>query len=159
MDDLLRKLLFEQRPSWLLISLTLAVGIIFVTFGNVDRLFWKATSNGATLPGLVIDVRSYRHPDTSLATYVPKVAFRDHSGVVRIRETARSSIHYDFKQDQPVLVAWNAAEDTVAIDLPFRRERITSLVMWLFSATGLTAWIGGIWLLIQRIRLRAQPSL
>ena len=141
----------RSAPHWGRITVFLLVGIVFVGFGNADRVFWKLTSHGAQLPGLVVDVRSYRLPEQTHLTFVPKVAFRDPSGQVRILETRTGSAYYDFEIDQPVRVLWRDNSETIAIDLPFQRRIATSVVLTLFSAIGLVAWCWGIWLIMRRI--------
>jgi len=141
----LYRVLFFAPPTWGAISLMLAMGVSLVAFGNLDRVFWTLTSNGAQVPGLVLDVRSYRQPETSFQTYVPRVAFRDPTGKIRIMETARGSVHYNLLPEQTVLVAWEPGAETVAIDVPFRRETATSVIMSLVTALGLTFWLGGVW--------------
>lgn len=143
--------LASGAPQWGLITLVLAIGIVFVGFGNADRIFWRMTSHGAKLPGLVTEVRSYYQPDATYATYVPKIAFRDPAGQVRIMETRRGSVHYDFAKDQPVMVLWRENSDTIAVDLPFQRKLGTSIVMWLFTTVGCVTWSWGIWLIMRRI--------
>ena len=147
----LRRVLFLARPTWGAIAVMLAVGVSLVAFGNLDRVFWKMTAHGAQEPGIVLDVRSYRLPETGYQTYVPRVAFRDPAGKIRIMETQRGSVHYDLLPEQAVLVAWEPGAETVAIDVPFRRETATSVIMSLVTALGLTFWLGGIWLLLRRI--------
>ena len=146
--------LFFAPPTWGVIAVMLALGVTLVAFGNLDRVFWKMTSQGGTLPGLVLDVRSYRAPELPYATYLPRVAFRDHEGTIRIMETRRSSVHYDLPAEQAVLVAWEPPQDTIAIDLPFQRQTATSVIMSLLTALGVTAWLGGIWLLLRRVLRR-----
>lgn len=143
--------LFFAPPSWGAVAVMLAVGVSLVAFGNLDRLFWKMTSNGATLAGIVLDVRSYRQPETGYQSYVPRVAFRDPDGKIRIMETQRGSVHYDLPPEHPVLVAWQPTKELVAIDVPFRRETVTPVIMSLVTALGLTFWLGGIWLLLRRV--------
>jgi len=126
----LRRVLFLARPTWGAIAVMLAVGVSLVAFGNLDRVFWKMTAHGAQEPGIVLDVRSYRLPETGYQTYVPRVAFRDPAGKIRIMETQRGSVHYDLLPEQAVLVAWELS---------------------LVTALGLTFWLGGIWLLLRRI--------
>lgn len=146
----------EYRPPWGVIGVLLAIGIVFTGFGNADRLFWRLTSHGAELPGIVVDNRAYRGPDQTYATYVPKVAFRDPAGQVRVMEVRRGSAHYDFEKDTPVRVLWRENSQTIAIDIPFERKLGTSIVLWLFTAIGMTCWLGAIWLLIRRIYLTAK---
>ncbi len=145
----------HHRPPWGVIAILLAIGVVFVGFGNADRLFWNWTSHGAKLPGLVVDVRSYRLPDNTYPTYVPKIAFRDPDGKIRVMETKRGSVHYDFEREQPVRVLWRENSETIAIDLPFQRKLGTSIVMWVFTAVGAASWLGGIWLIMRRIHLSA----
>lgn len=147
----LGRVLFFAPPTWGAISLMLALGVSMVAFGNLDRVFWTLTSNGAQVPGLVLDVRSYRQPETGYQSYVPRVAFRDPEGRIRIMETQRGSVHYNLLPEQAVLVAWEPGAETVAIDVPFRRETVTSVIMSLVTALGLTFWLGAIWLLLRRV--------
>ena len=121
----------HHRPPWGFIAVLLVLGVAFVSFGNADRIFWRITSHGAKLPGVVVDVRAYRQPENTYLTYVPKVAFRDPAGAIRIMETRNGSIHYDFENDQPVMVLWRKNSETIAIDLPFQRKLGTSIIMWL----------------------------
>jgi hypothetical protein len=143
--------LFFAPPTWGAIAVMLAVGVSLVAFGNLDRVFWRMTLSGASLPGLVLDVRSYRAPETDFETYVPRVAFRDLEGKIRIMETQRGSARYDLAPEQPVLVSWTPPQETVAIDVPFRRETVTTVIMSLFTALGVTSWLGGILLLLRRV--------
>ena len=152
------RLLFLAPPTWGAIALMLAMGVSLVAFGNLDRVFWKITAQGGTLPGLVLDVRSYRSPEMPHETYVPRVAFRDTDGNIRIMETQRGSVHYNLPAEQPVLVAWQPPQETVSIDVPFRRQAATSLIMSLFTALGLTIWLGGIWLLLRRVLRRGADA-
>ena len=150
-EAFIARVLFRAPPSWGAVAVMLAVGISLVAFGNLDRIFWRMTAQGATLSGLVVDVRAYRLPETDMLTYVPKVAFRDPGGAIRIMEAQRGSVHYDLPAEHPVLVAWQPPAQTVAIDVPFERTRATSMIMSLVTALGLTSWLGGIWLLIRRV--------
>lgn len=143
------------RPSWGVIATLLVLGIGLVGFGNGDRVLWKLTSHGATTPGVVLDVRSYRGPDDVFVTYVPKVAFRDDGGALRIMEVSEGSLRYALAPDQPVYVAWQRENGTIAIDVPFKRKFATSVVLSLLTAIGLTAWLYSIWLIGRRIRLNA----
>lgn len=141
----------SYRPTLGVITLLLAIGLVFVGFGNADRMFWRMTSTGATLPGLVVDVRSYRPPDASHIIHVPTVAFRDDGGKVRVMEPTKGASRLPFEVDQPVLV--KPVADGIAVDRPFRRTVATSLVMSLFTAVGIVAWLSGIWLVGRRIWL------
>lgn len=143
----------DHRPAWGVIALLLAMGVVFVGFGNADRVFWRMTAHGGTVPGLVVDVRSYRPPESAHALHVPTVAFRDDAGKIRVMEPARGARRLAFEVDQMVLVEWRAATQTIAVDLPFRRTLVTSIVMSLFTAIGVVAWGGGIWLIFRRARM------
>lgn len=148
---------FERTrlPSWGLIATLVVVGVSLVGFGNADRLFWRLTSQGAQLPGLVTEVRSYRLPDSPNLIYVPKVAFRDPKGHVRIMEPQSGSIRFGFEPEQAVLVDWDPTSETITIDLPLQRKPFTSVALWLLTAVGLASWARGIWLILRRIILKS----
>ncbi len=141
----------NDRPSWGAIALLLAAGVVFVGFGNADRLFWRLTSQGATLPGVVVEVRSYRPPEAKADLQVPKVVFRDRNGAIRVMEPTGRLSRYSFEVDQPVLVKQLGGADAIAVDVLFRRTLVTSVVMSLFTALGIAAWLSGIWMIVRRI--------
>lgn len=157
MRELLR-LITQGRPGWGAIMVLLAVGVGFVGFGNGDRLLWTLTSHGAETPGVVVDIRSYRGPEDSFVTYVPKVAFRDERGKVRLMEARGGSRHYDLRPDQPVYVMWQPDRSGVVIDVPFKRRFATSVILSFLTAIGTTAWLWGIWLLVRRIYASGEGS-
>ncbi|MCY4179295.1 MAG: hypothetical protein OXD48_03275 [Litoreibacter sp.] len=145
-------LLRGERPSWSLIAVMLAFGIALTGFGNADRILWRVTSHGAQMPGLVVDIRSYRLPDQVQEVRVPKVAFRDAAGKVRIMEPARGTWRGRVEVDQPVLVALRGR--SIVVDVPFQRRPLTDALLWALTGVGLTAWGRAIFLLIKRIAMR-----
>lgn len=140
-----------RNPSGATIGMIVAAGLALILVGNIDRLFWWVTSNGAQLPGLVIELRSYRPPGSDELLFRPKVAFRDPEGKVRILETAKSSPLYNIKVDQPVLVKWQPETGDVTIDLPLQRSRVTSIIGWLLTSYGFIAVLAGVWMAAQRL--------
>ncbi len=145
------KAAFEGRPSWSIISMVLLFGVGLVGFGNGDRLLWNLTSNGANLSGIVVDVRSYRRAEDTFVTFVPKVAFRNEDGAIYVREVSEGSRRFDLEVDQPVYVLWDKEKGTVAIDVPFKRQFMTSMILNLLTALGITAWVCGICLIGRRL--------
>ncbi len=146
-----------QKPSWALIAFCLVIGLVLVGFGNADRLLWRATAHGGDLPGVVVGLRSYRLPEEGGAlVHIPQVAFRDADGKLRIREVREGQVPVRLSPDQPVAVLWEPESKRIAIDMPFRRHPMTSIILSLLTALGITAWLCGIIYLVRRIRL---PSL
>lgn len=144
----------KTLPSWGLIGSLVVIGIVLVGFGNADRVFWRLTSQGAQMPGIVTEVRSYRPPDSAALTYVPKVAFRDDHEKLRILEPSDAPTHYPFKPNQRVLVDWRKDSETITVDLPLQRGPVTSTALWLLTAVGLSCWAWGSWLILRRIILK-----
>lgn len=152
MIDLIRSA-FRGFPSWSSVSIALCFGIAMIGFGNGDRLVWKLTSHGAELPGIVLDVRSYRGPDGAQPSYIPKIAFRDASGTVKVAEVSGAPLRYPLTPDAPVLVAWDEEAGSLQIDVPFKRHPLTTMISRFFTLAGVSAWLCAIWLIGRRIVL------
>ncbi|MEM9581946.1 MAG: hypothetical protein AAGA08_02420 [Pseudomonadota bacterium] len=142
----------QARPSWGTVSLVLLFGVAMVGFGNGDRVLWAVTSHGAQLPGVVLDVRSTRGAEDAAVSYIPKVAFRDPSGTVRVMEALTAPMPYRIATDAPVLVAWDSGSTELRIDVPFKRQPATSVILSLLTVLGVLSWLCGICLIGRRIR-------
>ena len=149
----LKRYLFGAPAPLSMIAVLLVFGVSCVGFGSADRLLHAALARGGTLEGIVLDVRSYTPAGASQLAYVPRVAFRDSGGQVRIREAFVSPLPFDIAADQPVHVLWDQGRDEIAVDLVIRRGTLTDWLMSGLTGLGLLAWSGAIWLLSRRIWL------
>ncbi len=136
----------RSPKSWGLIGIFFAIGVGFLFLGNIDRIIWSMTRDGAQVPGRVVDMHSRRtDPSDTFLTFIPRVTFTDPGGLEREMSVKRGSTHYDFRKGDRVTVLWRAENQTIAIDLPFKRHFATSIIMWVFTLVGAAALLASIW--------------
>jgi hypothetical protein len=136
---------------WSIIGICFAIGVGFLFLGNVDRIIWSLTQNGAHISGRVLDMHSRRtQPSDTYITFLPRVAFTDPGGVPREMSVKRGSTHYNFRKGDKVTVLWRAETQSIAIYVPFQRQFGTALVMWVFTIVGGAMFFASIWFTIMR---------
>ncbi|WP_298256596.1 DUF3592 domain-containing protein [uncultured Litoreibacter sp.] len=127
------------RPpkSWLTICGFLVVGVLLIFVGNVDRIIWNMSRDGAQVSGRVVEMRSIRNsPSDNFLTFLPRVEFTDPGGQERVMSVKRGSQRYDFRKGDRVTVLWRADSQTIAIDLPLKRHVAVSIGLWLLTFVG-----------------------
>lgn len=138
---------------WGPIGILFAIGVVFLFLGNLDRIFWSMTRDGAQVPGRVVDMHSRRtDPSDTYLTFIPRVEFTDPGGQKREMSVKRGSTHYDFRRGDRVTVLWRAHNQTIAIDLPFKRHFGTSIIMWFFTLMGAAGFLASIVFSLGRFR-------
>lgn len=146
----------KRSPTpWGIIGILFAIGVVLLFLGNIDRIIWSMTRDGAQVPGRVVAMHSRRtDPSDTFLTFIPRVAFTDPGGQEREMSVKRGSTHYDFRKGDRVTVLWRAQSQTIAIDLPFKRHFATSIIMWVFTLVGAAGLLASIVFTFGRWRAR-----
>lgn len=145
----------HKTMPWSLIVILLLIGTVLTGLGNMDRMIWNWTSYGQPVPGRVVEMHSRRtQPSDTYLTFLPRVTFTDPGGQPREMSVKQGSVHYDFRKGDRVTVLWRPETQTIAIDVPFKRQFGTSVMMWGFTLVGVAMLLTGIWFALQRLLAR-----
>ncbi|EPX80221.1 DUF3592 domain-containing protein [Litoreibacter arenae] len=139
------------RPPWAVITLCFVLGLPLLGAGNADRVFWQLTSSGEPVPGRIVETRSHRvSPSDGYLTFTPRVEFTDPGGVLREMSVKSGSSHYNFRKGDRVTVLWRAQDQSIAIQVPFKRHLGLAAVMWTFTFAGAVMVLASIWFIVVR---------
>ncbi|SFR51257.1 DUF3592 domain-containing protein [Litoreibacter janthinus] len=149
----------EYVPPWGVIAICFALGLVFLGMGNADRVFWHLTSVGDPVPGRVVETRSHRvSPRDTYLTFTPRVEFTDPGGVQREMNVETGSSHYNFRKGDRVTVLWRAEDQSIAIELPFKRHFGLSILLWTFTLIGAGLVLLSFWFIFGRWRGRRRQD-